>query len=102
MKNVNNRNCCFLDCLTFYDGNEYFQFFGKSEGTLSSELRGTTNKKAKSNLWYVFTPNNCSKTLIEMTDDERNSRPDNRISATDKFITWYKTNYLDTKKLIKI
>lgn len=34
MKNTENRNCYFLDCLTFYDGNEFRQFFGISKGIL--------------------------------------------------------------------
>lgn len=50
MKDVKNRSCCFLDCLTFFDGNDYYQFFGISKGSLSHELRGHENKKAKSNL----------------------------------------------------
>jgi XTP/dITP diphosphohydrolase len=102
MKNTNNRNCYFLDCLTFFDGNEYYQFLGLSKGTLSNEIRGYENKKAKSNLWYVFIPNNCSKTLAEMSDEERNNRPDNRTSATDEFIEWYKLNYKSAKKRQKI
>lgn len=101
MKNENDRGCYFLDCLTFYDGENYFQFFGISKGSLSYEQKGGKNKKAKSNLWYVFIPNNCTKTLAEMTDDERNNRLDNRTSATDEFIEWYKNNYKNTKQLIK-
>lgn len=98
MKLTQNRNCYFLDCLTFFDGKDYFQFFGVSKGTLSREIRGEQNKKFKSNLWYVFIPLNCNKTLAEMSDEERNSRPDNRTSATDQFIEWYKLNIIATKK----
>jgi len=90
MKDVDNRSCHFLDCLTLYDGLEYHQFFGVSKGTLSYEIRGNKTEKIKSNLWYVFIPNNCTKTLAEMTDEERNNRPDNRVSAVDEFIKWYK------------
>lgn len=36
MKNVINRNCYFLDCLTFFDGNDYSQFFGLCNDTLSA------------------------------------------------------------------
>ena len=99
MKDVSDRRCYFLDCLTFFDGNEYYQFFGISKGTLSYELRGHNNKKAKSDLWYVFVPDNCTKTLAEMTDEERNNRPDNRTSATDEFIEWYILSYKRAKKL---
>lgn len=101
MKNVNNRDCYFLDCLTFYDGNDYYQFYGINKGILSCELRGVKTKKAKSNLWYVFIPNNCTKTLGEMTDYERNNRLDNRTSATDEFIKWYALSYQKSKKLIR-
>lgn len=101
MKNIHNRNCYFLDCLTFFDGNEYYQFLGISKGILSNEMRGYENRKAKSNLWYVFIPNHCSKTLAEMSDEERNSRPDNGTNATDEFIKWYTFNYKTAKRLIK-
>lgn len=95
MKGVSNRSCYFLDCLTFFDGNKI------SKGTLSSEMKGNENKRAKSNLWYIFIPNNCTKTLAEMSDEERNNRPDNRTSATDEFIDWYKLIYKVAKRLIK-
>ena len=101
IENIKNRNCYFLDCLTFYDGCEFVQFFGISKGTLSYEKRGLENKKAKSNLWYVFIPNNCSKTLAEMTDEERNNRCDDRTSATDEFIEWYKNIYAKQKIMSK-
>lgn len=101
MKGVKNRSCYFLDCLTFFDGNDYYQFFGISKGSLSNELKGHENRKAKSNLWYIFVPNNCIKTLAEMSDEERNNRPDGRTSATDQFIEWYILNYKNTKRLIK-
>ena len=56
MKDVDNRECYFLDCLTFYDGTSFEQFFGKSHGSLSKCKRGNAIKKSKSNLWYVFVP----------------------------------------------
>ena len=101
MENVNNRSCYFLDCLTFYDGNDYYQFFGKSEGTLSYQKKGINQKRAKSNLWYVFIPKNHIKTLAEMTDYERNNRNDGSTSATDEFVNWYKNNYSKNKVCIK-
>ena len=60
-------------------------------------------KKAKSNLWYVFIPNNCDKTLAEMTDYERDHRHDGHTSATDEFINWYENIYLKGKnKILKL
>lgn len=99
MEKVENRTCYFLDCLTFYDGNEFYQFFGTSIGTLSHEQKGESLKKAKSNLWYVFIPKNHTKTLAEMTDFERNNRKDDHTSATNEFIKWYKENKLECKQL---
>ena len=101
MKDVKARECKFLDCLTFYDGIEFYQFYGISEGTLSYEKRGEENIYAKSNLWYVFVPKNCSKTLAQMSDYERKNRNDDHTSASLEFIKWYKTEYLGLKKLIK-
>lgn len=95
MKDVTNRACQFVDCLTFYDGDEFHTFYGVSKGTLSFSKRGDLIKKAKSNLWYVFIPNNHNKTLAEMSDEERNSRNDGHTSATEIFINWYKKHYLD-------
>lgn len=97
MKNINNRSCYFEDCLTFYDGTNYYQFFGINKGRLSYEVKGKKTVKAESNLWHVFIPANCTKTLLEMTDEEREKRKDNRTSAIDEFIVWYKTNYQSSK-----
>lgn len=94
MKNVSNRNCKFIDCLTFYDGVNYYSFYGESKGTLAYEKRGSNMKKSKSNLWLVFVPQLYDKTLAEMTDEERNNRNDGRTSATPIFMDWYKNVYL--------
>lgn len=101
MKDVENRSCQFVDCLTFYDGKNLETFYGVSKGTLAYSKRGDSLKKAKSNLWYVFIPNNHTKTLAEMSDYERNNRNDGHTSATEIFIEWYKNNYINAKKLLK-
>ena len=93
MKNEKNRQCKFIDCLTFYDGNNFHAFYGVSEGTLSYLKNGQKLKKAKSNLWYIFIPNNCNKTLAEMNDVERKNRNDGHTSATEQFANWYKDVY---------
>ena len=40
MENVDNRKCKFVDCLTFYDGKNFYTFHGLSEGSLSYTKRG--------------------------------------------------------------
>ena len=94
MKDETNRSCKFVDCLTFYDGNEFYTFYGVSSGTLAYSKRGDSIKRAKSNLWYVFVPDNCNKTLAEMSDEERKNRNDGHTSATELFAEWYKNTYL--------
>lgn len=95
MEKQKNRACRFVDCLTFYDGKEFYTFYGVSCGTLAFSKKGDQIKRAKSNLWYVFIPNNCQKTLAEMTDEERKNRNDNHTSATEIFANWYKNTYLE-------
>lgn len=93
LKDTKDRRAYFLDCLTFYDGKDYYTFFGKSEGTISYEIKGHSTEKSLSNLWYIFIPNNHDKTLAEMSDYERTHRNDNHTSATEEFINWYKNEY---------
>ncbi len=100
MKDVKNRNCFFLDCLTFYDGENFYTFYGKSTGTLSYQKKGNNMEKSQSNLWYVFIPKNSNKTLAEMNDYERNNRNDGHTSANYEFANWYKNVYLKEKRLI--
>ena len=94
MKNKSNRAGKFVDCLTFYDGQKFYTFYGVSSGTLAFSRKGNSIKKAKSNLWYVFIPNNCDKTLAEMSDEERKNRNDGHTSATELFANWYQDIYL--------
>ncbi len=92
MKDVIDRSCYFLDCLTYYDGCEYHTFYGKSEGILSYEKRGNSMKRAKSNLWYVYIPSSCIKTLAQMSEEELHSRNLNKVDVTINFINWLKEN----------
>lgn len=101
MKDVKKRGCQFLDCLTFYDGDEFYFFYGIDEGYLSYEKRGTANRLMRSNLWYVFIPKGYSKTLAEMTEEERKKRKVCHVSAKEQFIAWYKNEYKNIKKLVK-
>ena len=94
MKDVKNRKCRFLDCLTYYDGKMVRQFYGISEGNLATSIRGGDLEKSLSNLWKVFIPNNETKTLAEMNDYERSHRKDGNTSATVLFIEWLLNLYM--------
>lgn len=96
MKNQENRNCKFIHCLTFYDGEEFYTFYEISKGSLSFEKKGKATKKAKSNLWYVFIPKGNTKTLAEMNDEERKK---SHSSVTITFINWYKNTYLKNRPI---
>jgi len=101
LKDVKDRGCEFIDCLTFYDGIEFYCFYGRDEGNITFEKSGKENKVMRSALWFIFQPKDSVKTLAEMTDEERISRKDGHISAKEQFIEWYKNNYLGTKRLAK-
>ena len=85
-----NRNVYFKECLAYYDGIEVKYFYGICEGTLTSEIRDNDNGSKWGPLWSVFIPKNCIKTLAEMTDDEREERPDCHSNAITEFSNWYK------------
>lgn len=101
LKDVEDRSCEFIDCLTFYDGVELYFFYGLDKGVITYEKRGTKNRAMRSSLWFVFKPEDSDKTLAEMNDEERINRRDGHISAKEQFIKWYKENYLGTKRLVK-
>lgn len=90
MKTVENRTCYFKECLAYYDGTEIQYFYGISKGTLSTEIKGLNSDKKWSDLWYVFIPDNCNKTMAEMTDEERSNRPDGHTSALKEFVEYMK------------
>lgn len=102
MQNVKDRSCQFLDCLTYFDGTEFYFFYGRDEGILITEKRGTENKAMRSALWYVFQPNDSKKTLAEMTEEERRKRKDGHLSAKEQFIEWYQKKYQNENRRIKI
>lgn len=90
MKNVINRKCYFKECLAYYDGRTLKKFYGFVYGTLSTEIKGNDSDKKWSDLWYVFIPNNNTKTMAEMTDEERKNRKDGYVNPFVKFCKWYK------------
>ncbi len=94
MTKVEDRSCYFVDVLTFYDGKNFYQFYGVSEGILAKSIKGNTKKEAKSNLWQVFIPKNHKHTLAEMSEEEFLNRKDFHTSATLEFLNWYKFVYL--------
>ena len=93
MEDKVNRKCCFRQCLAYYDGNEILYFYGESKGTLAKEIRGMETDAKWSDLWYIFIPLNTTKTLAEMSDEERDTRRlfDKSTNALEEFANWYKS-----------
>lgn len=95
MEGKENRSCRFTECLSYYDGNELHQFMGKHEGTLANEVLGSDTDKKWSDLWYIYKPYGYSKTLAQMTDEERANRIKyDSIDSMSEFAKWYK-NVID-------
>lgn len=98
MKEVEDRYCYFLECLAYYDGENLEVFYGKSEGTLSKSISLIDNDKKWSPIWKVFIPFGYDRPQSELTDEERNSRP-NVTHAFFEFKGWYQQK---KKELLKI
>ncbi len=91
MEGKKNRNCRFIECLSFYDGKNLYQFDGKYEGTLSEEIAGKDSDKKWSDLWYIFKPDGYDITLAQMTYDEIiNKVVHNSNSSIEQFADWYR------------
>lgn len=99
MKNITDRSCSFVSCVTYYDGEDYRQFLSYSNGYLSKEKRGVLPDNARSRLWEVFIPEGYQKTLAEMSEEERKERSSKTTSAFRDFFEWYKSNLLEPKKV---
>lgn len=101
MKDVSNRNCKFVDCLTYYDGDKHYQFISESPGKLAYSKSGVLPKDAYSRLWEVFVPEGSGKTLAAMTDEERRIRDHKKIGTVDKFFQWWMQQEKE-KTLLKV
>ena len=92
MDGVQNRSCKFEECLAYHDGEKIHYFYGTSPGHLTTEIRGKDRAEKWSDLWYIFEPDNCYKTLAEMDENERQDRRaiDGSTSALIEFAKWFK------------
>lgn len=98
MEGKENRKCRFTECLSYYDGKELYQFMGNHEGTLANEILGQDTNKKWSDLWYIYIPYNATKTLAQMTDEERKLRDEQKenrevvsksVDSMREFANWY-------------
>lgn len=81
--------------MSYYDGNELYQFMGKHEGTLSEKILGNDKKNKWSDLWYIFKPFGYDITLAQMTDEQRMKRTKcEDVDAMREFAKWYKNDII--------
>ncbi len=100
MKDVTDRHAYFMDCTTYYDGEEFHTFYGVSPGTITYEQHGLDKEAQWSNLWHVFIPDGYDITLSEMTDEQRQNRNKLHTSGTKEFLKWY-IEHKNVKRLTK-
>ena len=100
MRKVVDRNCKFVDCITYYDGCQFVQFFEEHHGVLATEVCGDDMRGAKSNLWKVFIPEGYTSTLASMTHLEKlqYKKENEKKSAILQFLDWYQENRLNEEK----
>ena len=93
MEGKENRKCKFTECLSYYDGDNLYQFSGYDKGKLSTRVLGNDSNKKWSDLWYIYIPEGFDKTLAQMNDEERYSRKENKSeytkSSLEEFAKWY-------------
>jgi len=88
------RECEFRQCHAYKakDSEQPLYFESTTKGTLAEEPRGETKQKQWSELFKLFIPENETKTLAEMTEEEFNDWRAGRTepSAITKFAEWYR------------
>lgn len=91
MDEKSNRSCFFEEYLAYYDGKKIEYFSCKIPGTLAYEILGDDTSKKWSDLWYIFVPEGYTKTLAQMTDEERQERSNTKPpEAFQLFANWMK------------
>ena len=93
MNGIENRKCYFEDVVAYYDGNDIKYFHSASPGILSKEIKGKDMREQWSPLWHIFIPNGYTKTLSEMTVQEREQRNEAKSSSLKEFAKWYSNTY---------
>lgn len=80
-----------------YDGKELQQFMGKHEGSIATKMLGKDVKEKWSDLWYIYIPKNETKTLAQMTEEERETRRKRKIDESQESLEVFAKWYLERK-----
>ncbi len=90
MKNVTDRKCLLKECLAYYDGDNFKVFESSQEGTLAYSEYQVTNTDKYTKLFGVFIPEGYSKTIGEMSSDEKEELAKTNPNVLSLFANWYK------------
>ncbi|OGZ07523.1 MAG: hypothetical protein A3D65_06055 [Candidatus Lloydbacteria bacterium RIFCSPHIGHO2_02_FULL_50_13] len=82
--------CEFSECLAFTDGTGLTFFESTIPGSLAYERKGVKHPDAWSELWEIFIPEGWTKTIAEMTLEERAKwRQQRGDTSASLFANWY-------------
>jgi len=90
MKNVTDRSCLLKECLAYYDGDNFKVFESSQEGTLAYSEHQDTDIDKYTKLFGVFIPDGYSKTVSEMSKEEREELGKINPNVFSLFANWYK------------
>lgn len=102
MDGKENRRARFCSCTSFVDidGN-LLQFENdiseNSGGTIVTKKANVSCPHAWSDIWYIYQPNRCDRTLSELTNEELNDyemSAKNERSSVENFVCWLKNSKL--------
>lgn len=95
LEKTEDRKAYFKECLAYYDGKDIKFFYGVSKGTVARSASVKNCPEQWSVLWKIFVPLNSTKTMSDMTEEERNNRNDGHTSCFKEF-----NDYLRSKRLV--
>ncbi len=90
MEKKENRKCYFKECVAYYDGTDIHYFESVTKGTIAKHIAGFKTEEAWSDLWFLFIPEQCDKTIAELTQAQRetwrNNQPQNSLCKLANFL----------------
>lgn len=98
------RECCFRECLAYYDGNGQPKlFYGEYKGRVAREFKKEALNCDWRGLTYIFIPERKKVVWADMSDDEREmfKKDHEDTTAIKHFKEWY-IDYLASEKYYKL
>lgn len=90
MRGKENRKCSFKECVAYYDGKNIEYFFYEHKGILADKYCGQDSNEQWSPLWHIYMDEfDPTKTLSELTPEEREIRRKNGGSSLKEFANWF-------------